>query len=71
MDEYKLVVTKSTVPVGTSLKVKNVIREELNKRNVTIDFDVASNPEFLKAGAAIDDFLRLDRIVLGTESSVK
>lgn len=68
MDDYTLVVTKSTVPVGTSLKVKNAIQEELNKRNVDIPFDVASNPEFLKEGAAIDDFLKPDRIVVGLES---
>tara|TARA_R110000787_G_scaffold276446_1_gene385373 strand:+ start:1852 stop:3210 length:1359 start_codon:yes stop_codon:yes gene_type:complete len=68
MDDYTLVVTKSTVPVGTSLKVKNAIQEELDKRNANIEFDVASNPEFLKEGAAIDDFLKPDRIVVGTES---
>jgi UDPglucose 6-dehydrogenase len=69
MDDYKLVVTKSTVPVGTSLKVKNAIQEELDKRNSSLEFDVASNPEFLKEGAAINDFLKPDRIVVGTESS--
>ena len=68
MNDYTLVVTKSTVPVGTSLKVKNAIQEELDKRNANIEFDVASNPEFLKEGAAIDDFLKPDRIVVGTES---
>jgi UDPglucose 6-dehydrogenase len=68
MEDYTLVVTKSTVPVGTSLKVKNAIQEELDNRNVNIEFDVASNPEFLKEGAAIDDFLKPDRIVVGTES---
>jgi UDPglucose 6-dehydrogenase len=68
MDNYTLVVTKSTVPVGTSLKVKKAIKEELIKRNIQVDFDVASNPEFLKEGAAINDFLKPDRIVLGTES---
>jgi len=67
MDDYTLVVTKSTVPVGTSLKVKNAIKEELDKRKVNIEFDVASNPEFLKEGAAINDFLKPDRIVVGLE----
>ncbi|WP_417941212.1 UDP-glucose dehydrogenase family protein [Flavobacterium sp. RS13.1] len=65
---YLLVVTKSTVPVGTSAKVKQALQEELDKRNVDIKFDVASNPEFLKEGAAIDDFLKPDRIVVGIES---
>lgn len=69
MSDYKLVVTKSTVPVGTSQKVKNAIQEELDKRYSKLKFDVASNPEFLKEGAAIDDFLKPDRIVLGTEST--
>ncbi|WP_147676368.1 UDP-glucose dehydrogenase family protein [Algibacter pacificus] len=68
MKDYTLVITKSTVPVGTSIKVKNAIQEELDKRKETIDFDVASNPEFLKEGAAIDDFLKPDRIVVGIES---
>jgi len=68
MDKYLLVVTKSTVPVGTANKVKCTIQEELNKRNLNIDFDVASNPEFLKEGAAVDDFLKPDRIVVGVES---
>ncbi|CAD0009684.1 UDP-glucose dehydrogenase family protein [Flavobacterium chungangense] len=66
--DYLLVVTKSTVPVGTSAKVKQALQEELDKRNVNIEFDVASNPEFLKEGAAIDDFLKPDRIVVGIES---
>lgn len=66
--DYKLIVTKSTVPVGTSQKVKQAVQQELNKRGVAIDFDVASNPEFLKEGAAIEDFLKPDRIVVGTES---
>ncbi|OIP03314.1 MAG: UDP-glucose 6-dehydrogenase [Bacteroidetes bacterium CG2_30_32_10] len=68
MNDYLLVVTKSTVPVGTASKVKNAINEELNKRNAQIPFDVASNPEFLKEGAAVDDFLKPDRIVVGLES---
>jgi len=68
MKDYTLIVTKSTVPVGTSLKVKNAIKEELNKRKIDVEYDVASNPEFLKEGAAIDDFLKPDRIVIGVES---
>jgi UDPglucose 6-dehydrogenase len=68
MNDYMLVVTKSTVPVGTAVKVKNAITEELRERNVNIEFDVASNPEFLKEGAAIDDFLKPDRIVVGLDS---
>jgi len=68
MTDYILVVTKSTVPIGTSLKVKAAVKEELEKRCVEIPFDIASNPEFLKEGSAIDDFLKPDRIVVGVES---
>ncbi|MDR2691306.1 MAG: UDP-glucose/GDP-mannose dehydrogenase family protein [Dysgonamonadaceae bacterium] len=68
INKYLLVVTKSTVPVGTAAKVKTVIREELDKRGVSIPFDVASNPEFLKEGTAIKDFMGPDRVVVGTES---
>ena len=68
MDSYTVVVDKSTVPVGTADKVKATIQAELDKRGVDIDFDVVSNPEFLKEGAAIQDFLHPDRVVIGAES---
>lgn len=68
LKQYTVVVTKSTVPVGTAEKVRNAISEELAKRNVDCRFDVASNPEFLKEGNAIDDFLKPDRIVVGVDS---
>jgi UDPglucose 6-dehydrogenase len=68
MNRYLLVVTKSTVPVGTAQKVKNTIREELDKRGANLNFDIASNPEFLKEGAAIKDFMSPDRVVVGVES---
>jgi len=70
MNHYLVVVTKSTVPIGTAKKVKAAIKDEVEKRGVEIDFDVASNPEFLKEGNAIDDFLKPDRIVVGTESEL-
>lgn len=68
INKYLVVVTKSTVPVGTAIKVKNVIQEELDRRGVNIEFNVASNPEFLKEGAAIEDFMRPDRVVVGVDS---
>lgn len=68
MKDYKLLVTKSTVPVGTAKIVRAAIQDELDKRGVSLDFDVASNPEFLKEGDAIADFMRPDRIVVGTDS---
>ena len=68
MNNYTLVVTKSTVPVGTAEKVRKEIREALKKRNADIEFDVASNPEFLKEGDAVNDFLKPDRIVVGVDS---
>jgi UDPglucose 6-dehydrogenase len=69
IDEYILVVTKSTVPVGTAEKVRKAIQGELDKRGAKIPFDVASNPEFLKEGAAVDDFLKPDRIIVGLDSN--
>ena len=69
MQDYLVVVTKSTVPVGTANKVKAAITDALAKRSSTLTFDVASNPEFLKEGAAIDDFMKPDRIVIGVEST--
>ena len=68
MKKYVLVVTKSTVPVGTAKKVRATIQAELDKRGLSIDFDVASNPEFLKEGDAIKDFMSPDRVVVGVES---
>ena len=68
MTEYRIVVDKSTVPVGTADKVKEVMLEVLQERGVEIDFDVVSNPEFLKEGAAIADFMKPDRIVVGTDN---
>jgi UDPglucose 6-dehydrogenase len=68
--EHVVVVTKSTVPVGTSEKIRGTIQAELNKRNVSVTFDMASNPEFLKEGAAIDDFLKPERIVIGIDNEI-
>jgi UDPglucose 6-dehydrogenase len=68
MTDYKLIVTKSTVPVGTAALVRKTVEEELAKRNLSIAFDVASNPEFLKEGDAVNDFMRPDRVVVGVES---
>jgi UDPglucose 6-dehydrogenase len=68
LNRYLLVVTKSTVPVGTARKVEQAIQEELDKRGVDVPFDIASNPEFLKEGAAIKDFMSPDRVVVGVES---
>lgn len=69
MNRYLVFVTKSTVPVGTSKKIKSAIEEELSRRRLDIEFDVASNPEFLKEGAAIEDFMKPERVVIGVESS--
>src|SRR5512133_1222954 len=68
LNHYAVVVTKSTVPVGTSEKIREAIREELTKRGSEVQFDMASNPEFLKEGAAVDDFLKPERIVVGTDN---
>lgn len=69
MEKYVLVVTKSTVPVGTARKIRQAIQKELIRRNVNIEFDIASNPEFLKEGAAIKDFMSPDRVVVGIDSA--
>jgi UDPglucose 6-dehydrogenase len=66
MDGYKVIVDKSTVPVGTAERVKAVMQEELQRRGTQVDFSVVSNPEFLKEGAAVEDFMRPDRIVVGS-----
>jgi UDPglucose 6-dehydrogenase len=68
MNDYKVVVTKSTVPVGTADKVRGAVRQSLEKRRAHLEFDMVSNPEFLKEGAAIADFLKPDRVVVGTDS---
>jgi len=69
MNDYIVVVTKSTVPIGTSLKVRGAVKETLDKRNTDLEFDVASNPEFLKEGSAIADFMKPDRIVVGIDNA--
>jgi len=68
LDDYRIIVDKSTVPVGTADQVRTTVQNELNKREQPFDFDVVSNPEFLKEGAAIDDFMKPDRIIVGTDN---
>jgi nucleotide sugar dehydrogenase len=69
INKYTLLVTKSTVPIGTSAKVRNAVQQQLDERGVNIPFDVASNPEFLKEGSAIKDFMSPDRVVIGVDSA--
>jgi UDPglucose 6-dehydrogenase len=68
LEKYRVIITKSTVPVGTAEKVRLAIQQELDKRQMTIVFDMASNPEFLREGAAISDFMNSDRIIIGTDA---
>ena len=71
MTDYLVIITKSTVPVGTADKVRHAVADTLKLRDVDFGFDVASNPEFLKEGAAIDDFMKPDRIVVGVDSKAR
>ena len=68
MEGYRVVINKSTVPVGTADKVRQIIQEKLQQRHQAVEVDVVSNPEFLKEGAAIKDFMKPDRIVIGTDN---
>lgn len=71
MGNYKIIINKSTVPPGTAKKVKKIIKEQLGKRNIELDFDVISNPEFLKEGTAVSDFMKPDRIIIGLDMDKK
>jgi UDPglucose 6-dehydrogenase len=68
MDDYKIVINKSTVPVGTADMVRDIIQKELDKRGANIEFDVVSNPEFLKEGDAVNDFMKPDRVIVGSDN---
>ncbi len=68
MEDYRIIVNKSTVPVGTAVRVREAAQQELDQRGKRIEFDVVSNPEFLKEGAAIEDFMKPDRIIIGTDN---
>ena len=68
MTDYRIIINKSTVSVGTAGKVRDCVKEVLEQRGLSIEFDVVSNPEFLKEGATIDDFMKPDRIIVGTDN---
>ena len=68
IDRYSIVITKSTVPVGTADRIRGLIKAEIEKRGVSVDYDVVSNPEFLKEGAAISDFMQPERVIIGCDT---